>query len=101
MTSSNDVASTQPPLAIDYTPSTTNITTTSSLAPTIPVTSSLSNILHTVSLDALGPVIVNEDGTMSRISNWDSLTDAEQRNTLRVLGKPRLKAEEDAKEASS
>ncbi|KAH8697280.1 hypothetical protein BGW36DRAFT_427247 [Talaromyces proteolyticus] len=49
----------------------------------------------TVSLDHLGPIVVNQDGTMSRISNWDQMTESEQKNTLRVLGrrnKQRLEA---------
>lgn len=41
----------------------------------------------TVKLDALGPMVVNVDGTLSRISNWDGMTEMEQKNTLRVLGK--------------
>ncbi|PWY93807.1 hypothetical protein BO94DRAFT_459919 [Aspergillus sclerotioniger CBS 115572] len=41
----------------------------------------------TVKLDHLGPVVVNQDGTLSRISNWEQMTEIEQRNTLRVLGK--------------
>ncbi|KAH8906943.1 hypothetical protein BR93DRAFT_937869 [Coniochaeta sp. PMI_546] len=36
--------------------------------------------------DKLGPVVVNEDGTMSRIANWAEMSDIEKRNTLRVLG---------------
>ncbi|KAI3320652.1 hypothetical protein HD806DRAFT_226671 [Xylariaceae sp. AK1471] len=38
-------------------------------------------------LDHLGPLVVNEDGTMSRISNWDKMMDIEKENTLRILGK--------------
>ncbi|KAJ7145782.1 hypothetical protein C8R44DRAFT_689861 [Mycena epipterygia] len=38
-----------------------------------------------VKLDDLGPMVVNSDGTLSRISNWSSLTDAEKERTLRVL----------------
>ncbi|KAK1985184.1 hypothetical protein LZ30DRAFT_779261 [Colletotrichum cereale] len=38
-------------------------------------------------LDHLGPLVVNQDGTMSRISNWGEMTDIERRNTLRILGK--------------
>jgi len=41
----------------------------------------------TVRLDSLGPMVVNVDGTLSRISNWDGMTEIEQKNTLRVLGK--------------
>ncbi|KAJ7088562.1 hypothetical protein C8R43DRAFT_297611 [Mycena crocata] len=38
-----------------------------------------------VTLDDLGPMVVNSDGTLSRISNWSSLTNAEKDRTLRVL----------------
>ncbi|KAL7912843.1 hypothetical protein GGI35DRAFT_264530 [Trichoderma velutinum] len=41
----------------------------------------------TVKLDALGPMVVNVDGTMSRISNWDKMADIEKENTLRIIGK--------------
>ncbi|KAF8605812.1 hypothetical protein BDV93DRAFT_604841 [Ceratobasidium sp. AG-I] len=42
---------------------------------------------QSVSFDKLGPMIVNSDGTLSRISNWQELTPAEQKNTIRVLAK--------------
>lgn len=38
-------------------------------------------------LDFLGPIIVNTDGTLSRIPNWNSLTSHEQTNTLRLIAK--------------
>ncbi|KAJ7147262.1 hypothetical protein C8R46DRAFT_546167 [Mycena filopes] len=38
-----------------------------------------------VKLDDLGPMVVNSDGTLSRISNWSSLTAPEKERTLRVL----------------
>lgn len=41
----------------------------------------------TVKLDHMGPLVVNQDGTLSRISNWEQMTEIEKRNTLRVLGK--------------
>lgn len=41
----------------------------------------------TVSLDHLGPIVVNQDGTMSRISNWDKMTEIEKQNTMRIIGK--------------
>ncbi|KAF2668486.1 hypothetical protein BT63DRAFT_278408 [Microthyrium microscopicum] len=44
----------------------------------------------TVSLDHLGPVVVNQDGTLSRISNWDAMSEIEKKNTLRILGKRNL-----------
>ncbi|KAJ3727314.1 hypothetical protein DFJ43DRAFT_1086132 [Lentinula guzmanii] len=37
-------------------------------------------------LDELGPMVVNSDGTLSRIANWSNMTEAEQERTLRVLG---------------
>ena len=40
-----------------------------------------------VKIDALGPVVVNSDGTISRIANWHSMTEPEQQRTLRVIGK--------------
>lgn len=42
---------------------------------------------NAVKLDHLGPMVVNRDGTLSRIANWDQMTELERRNTLRVLGK--------------
>ncbi|THC96748.1 hypothetical protein EYZ11_003757 [Aspergillus tanneri] len=41
----------------------------------------------TVKLDHLGPLVVNQDGTLSRITNWGQMTEIERLNTLRVLGK--------------
>ncbi|RDW71769.1 hypothetical protein BP5796_07803 [Coleophoma crateriformis] len=40
-----------------------------------------------IKLDHLGPMVINTDGTMGRISNWQAMTEAEQTNTLRVLGR--------------
>jgi hypothetical protein len=42
---------------------------------------------QTVKLEALGPMVVNVDGTLSRISNWDRMTEMERKNTVRVIGK--------------
>lgn len=41
----------------------------------------------TVKLDGLGPLVVNVDGTMSRIANWDKMAEIERQNTLRIIGK--------------
>ena len=41
----------------------------------------------TVKLDALGPLVVNRDGTVARVSNWQQMTEAERETTLRILGK--------------
>jgi len=40
-----------------------------------------------VALDALGPVVVNVDGTVSRITNWASMHPSEQEATTRIIGK--------------
>jgi hypothetical protein len=38
-----------------------------------------------VKLDHLGPIIVNEDGTMRRIVNWDLLTEREKQATFKRI----------------
>ncbi|KAJ7482200.1 hypothetical protein B0H11DRAFT_1214284 [Mycena galericulata] len=38
-----------------------------------------------VKFDDLGPMVVNSDGTLSRISNWSNMTEPEKERTLRVL----------------
>lgn len=38
-------------------------------------------------MDALGPLVVNQDSSLSRIDNWGQMTEIEKRNTLRILGK--------------
>ncbi|KAF9542636.1 hypothetical protein EC957_001770 [Mortierella hygrophila] len=54
-----------------------------------------------IKLDLLGPVVVNEDGTMSRIDNWHEMADIEKANVRRILLKrnnirlERLRAERD------
>jgi hypothetical protein len=35
-------------------------------------------------LDHMGPMVVNEDGTLSRIANWDKMAEIEQTNALRI-----------------
>ena len=40
-----------------------------------------------VQLDSLGPIVVNADGSLSRITNWSEMTEAEQKKTLRVVAK--------------
>ncbi|EMR10729.1 hypothetical protein PNEG_00879 [Pneumocystis murina B123] len=36
-------------------------------------------------LDNLGPLVVNRDGTLARIENWETLTEIEKNNIERVL----------------
>ncbi|KAG2177105.1 hypothetical protein INT43_007761 [Umbelopsis isabellina] len=53
-------------------------------------------------LDELGPVVVNENGTISRIDNWHEMSDIEKSNVNRILLKrnkqrlERLKGEREA-----
>lgn len=48
----------------------------------------LSNEPTTVcKLDALGPIIVNTDGTLSRIPNWNTLSDLEREKAMRLISK--------------
>ena len=42
---------------------------------------------ESVALDAMGPLVVNRDGTMGRIGNWAGMTEHEKAQTLRLLGK--------------
>ncbi|KAK3823822.1 MAG: hypothetical protein J3R72DRAFT_497087 [Linnemannia gamsii] len=54
-----------------------------------------------IKLDLLGPVVVNENGTLSRIDNWHEMADIEKANVRRILLKrnesrlARLRAERD------
>lgn len=60
----------------------------------------LSSGSSSAKLDHLGPLVVNQDGSLSRITNWGQMTEIEKKNTLRILGKrnqlrtARLKGEE-------
>lgn len=38
-------------------------------------------------LDALGPIILNSDGTTSRIANWHAMTESERETTKRLIAK--------------
>lgn len=40
-----------------------------------------------ISLDHLGPMVVNSDGTLSRINNWEGLSQIEKDKTLRLIVK--------------
>ncbi|QSL64594.1 hypothetical protein MERGE_001895 [Pneumocystis wakefieldiae] len=43
------------------------------------------NYQSTLRLDNLGPLVVNRDGTLARIENWETLTQIERENIERVL----------------
>lgn len=40
-----------------------------------------------VKIDGLGPIVLNSNGTFSRITNWHSMTKEEQAKTIRLIGK--------------
>ncbi|KAF1344550.1 hypothetical protein BDV97DRAFT_372944 [Delphinella strobiligena] len=42
---------------------------------------------NSVKLDQLGPMVVNTDGTLSRIANWTGMTEGERERTIKVLSK--------------
>lgn len=55
----------------------------------------MSNGDASVKLDHLGPMVVNADGTLSRIANWENMAATEKEATVRIIGKrnqARLKA---------
>mmetsp|Transcript_16537 Transcript_16537/g.16644 ORF Transcript_16537/g.16644 Transcript_16537/m.16644 type:complete len:106 (-) Transcript_16537:195-512(-) len=41
--------------------------------------------ISNLKLNAMGPIIINSDGTMSRIPNWSSLSDIEKSKTFRLI----------------
>jgi len=53
-----------------------------------------------VKLDKLGPLVVNKDGTLSRIANWEQMADIEKANTLRILCKRNMLRREDLERKS-
>jgi hypothetical protein len=38
-------------------------------------------------LDHLGPMVVNTDGTLAQIGNWQQMSEIEKKNTLRIISK--------------
>ncbi|KAM5541065.1 hypothetical protein V8D89_005376 [Ganoderma adspersum] len=62
------------------------------------------NGTQTFKFDKLGPVVVNKDGTLSRIANWEEMTPIEKERTLRILvarNQVRLASQETHQEDSS
>jgi hypothetical protein len=45
------------------------------------------NVSETMKFDHLGPIIINSDGSTSRISNWDTMTETEQQKTLKLIAR--------------
>lgn len=52
-----------------------------------PVTLDVSGEGSTVRLAELGPLVVNVDGAVARLTNWREMTDAERETTVRVVGR--------------
>ncbi len=53
---------------------------------------------HTLKLPEAGPMIINPDGTVRRIVNWHSLTDAEKESSWRVISQRNQKRMANLKE---
>ncbi|KAJ6781540.1 hypothetical protein PWT90_05027 [Aphanocladium album] len=50
-----------------------------------PITLDVSGEGSTIKLSDLGPLVVNVDGTVSRINNWKEMTEAERETTVRMV----------------
>ncbi|KAJ9115160.1 hypothetical protein QFC24_007071 [Naganishia onofrii] len=84
----------QPPIAPPPTPATTTTTTEPLALPPPPSEETKGRSLNVqeenkVALDELGPLIVNSDGTLSRIQNWQCLSDVEKERMVRLIVKRR------------
>ena len=96
--SSSTSYSTAPPLEEDATTETQSPAKQPLALPEAPHNATqldMSSGSTSVKLDHLGPMVVNVDGTLSRISNWDKMAEIEKENTVRIIGirnQARLKA---------
>jgi hypothetical protein len=78
--------SSNPPLE-DPSPTDSPLSLPEPTSDTTTTTIDMSNGGSTVKLDHMGPLVVNKDGTLSRITNWTAMSEIERQNTLRILGK--------------
>ncbi|KAH6600352.1 hypothetical protein BASA50_002363 [Batrachochytrium salamandrivorans] len=67
------------PLAIDYRPDTVISPASHNQAPLV------LTLNQSLPLDGLGPVIVNVNGTLSRITNWLDMSEQEQASIMRII----------------
>lgn len=44
-----------------------------------------------VALERLGPMLVNTDGTLARVANWESMAEDERERTMRIVAKRNAK----------
>lgn len=52
-----------------------------------PASSTQKTTSDSVSLEeALGPLVINEDGSAARIGNWGEMSEIEKRNVVRIVG---------------
>ncbi len=51
-----------------------------------------------IQLSELGAIIINSDGTMSKIANWHDLTKTEQVKALRVIAKRNARRKKELQE---
>jgi hypothetical protein len=49
---------------------------------------------NAVKLDALGPIVLNVDGTMGRITNWANFTETEKAQAIRLISARNKKRKE-------
>jgi hypothetical protein len=42
---------------------------------------------NAIKFDALGPIVLNMDGSMGRISNWSTMSDVEQKQAFRLIAR--------------
>ena len=54
-----------------------------------------------IQLSELGAIIINSDGTMSKIANWHELTTQEQVKALRVIAKRNARRKRDLEAAAA
>jgi len=72
----------QAPPQIEYLPGATNLEVGSG---------------QSVKLSVLGPIVVNLDGSISRIDNWSTMSEIERERTYRLIGKRNLQRIEQLK----
>lgn len=60
---------------------------------------SATNDQHPLGIASLGPLVVNKDGTLSRLDNWEQMTEPERKKTVQYLKKRNMLRVEEAEAA--
>lgn len=83
-------------------PKATRMSSSKGSAPDMPLAIEQGSSSHTVTvggdavkLDQLGPIVLNKDGTMSRVNNWAEMTEPEKCATKRMIAKRNLLRKEE------